>query len=95
MSRQELLTAAKSACSDLQETYPNDRSLASVITQLEYLMDLDAGRRDDAERLKDITIAILTTREIEQLDDNVAKLLYEVSSEVNIMKREWSAKGMI
>jgi hypothetical protein len=93
MTRVELLIAAKFACSNLQRRYPNDHALASVIAQIDYLIDLQEGRRDDAQRLSDIIIAVLTTREIEQLDQNTAELLYDVCAEIAVMKQEWSAKG--
>ena len=53
----------------------------SISIQLEYLIDLEEGRRSDRERLDDINIGVQTVREIEP-DDILAPLLYQVCEEV-------------
>jgi len=52
------------------------------------LIEFSAGKRNDRERLKDITIGILTVREIEVLDAGLAEKLYQVDDEVEQMRRE-------
>jgi len=93
MNRIELFSKAKTACLGLQRRFPSDPSIGSVVKQLEFLIELEDGKRTDAERLSEIIIPVLTTREIEQLDDNVANLLYDVCDEFDRMKHEWSMKG--
>jgi len=66
----------------------DDYALRSVTKQLEYLIEFSAGKRNDRERLKDITIGILTVREIEVLDAGLAEKLYQVDDEVEQMRRE-------
>ena len=57
----------------------------SISVQLNYLIDLQEGRRSDRERLNDIIIGVQTVREIEP-DDILAPLLYRVCEEVQSMK---------
>jgi hypothetical protein len=49
------------------------------------LIGLEQGVCSDRSRLKDITIGVLTAREIEPLDDGVAETFYQIASAVKIM----------
>ena len=60
----------------------------SINLQLNYLIDLEEGRRSDRERLKDIIIGVQTVREIEP-DDILAPLLYRVCEEVQSVKHNF------
>jgi hypothetical protein len=93
MNRIGLFHEAKAACLELQRRFPGDTAIASVVKQLDFLIELEEGKRMDAERLSDIIIPVLTTREIEQLDDGVANLLYQVCDQFERMKGEWVRRG--
>ncbi|MCA3176002.1 MAG: hypothetical protein ING36_10765 [Burkholderiales bacterium] len=56
--------------------------LQSVIDQLQYLLDLEAGKITDASCLKTITIGQIAARDIDDFDSELADLLHDVSSEV-------------
>jgi hypothetical protein len=85
-ARLRVFGAALHEVISLQAQYPNDPSIRSIVAQLQYLIELEEGRRTDRERLNDIVIGILTIREIQQLDSSVADMLYHVEEEVDRMK---------
>lgn len=78
--RLTLLQNGKAKCYDLLSKYPNSVALQSVAKQIEYLINLEEGAQSDRSRLKDITIGVLTAREIEQLDEDVAEIFYKIAS---------------
>ena len=78
--------SALASTESLAERHPADRAIASVVSQLKFLVELEEGKRSDRERLGDITIGALTVREIEPLDDSLAELLYRVVEEVDHMQ---------
>ncbi len=73
---------------ELIRQYPDLPPLRSVEKQLEYLIDLEEGKRNDRERLGEITLGVITAREIEDLDMKVADTLHKVISEARIMEQE-------
>lgn len=77
--RLELLETGKRKCDLLRARYPNNAALASVAKQIEYLTGLEQGTHSDRSRLKDITIGVLTAREIEPLDDDAAETFYQIA----------------
>lgn len=87
MNRVDLFQKAKAGAERLQRRYPEDSSIASIINQLSFLIDLELGVRSDAVRLNDIIIGVLALREIDPLDSGLAELLYSVNAEVGAMKR--------
>jgi hypothetical protein len=87
MNRIDLFLKAKAGAERLQQQYPEDSSIESVIKQLSFLVELELGERSDAVRLNDIIIGVLALKEIDPLDPDLAELLYSVSSEVGTMKR--------
>jgi len=88
MNRRELFAKARAECELLLKQYPADPPLVSVVIQLDYLLSLDRGERKDAERLHDIIIPVLTTRQIAPLSETAAELLYQVTEQIEVMKRE-------
>jgi hypothetical protein len=88
----ELLAAALASTESFGRRHPADRSVESVVNQLRFLIDLEEGKRFDWERLKDITIGVLTVREIEPLDNSLAELLYKVVEEVSQMQSRRESK---
>lgn len=87
MTRIDLFNTALLQTNRLRSQCPNDSAVLSVFKQLEYLIELEEGKRSDTERLCEIIIGVLTVREIEPLDMLVADLLYKVVEEVEQMKR--------
>jgi len=59
----------------------------SLVNQLQYLIDLDAGRRTDRELLRTITVGELVARELGG-EDALTELLWEVDREVGMMSWE-------
>jgi hypothetical protein len=86
MNRTQLFQDALARCENLIGKYPGDPSLLSIVIQLNYLIELDAGARNDFDRLKDIIIGVLAVREIEPLDASLAEILYKVDEEAEDMK---------
>lgn len=87
----ERIKLFQKALSDLRELirrYPDLPPLQSVEKQLEYLIDLEKGNRNDRERLSEITLGVITAREIEDLDMKIADTLHKVSSEARVMEQE-------
>jgi hypothetical protein len=87
VTRLEIFEEALASTKCLREKNPPDAAFQSVFQQLEYLVQLAAGKETDATRLRDINIGLLTVREIEPLDMSVANQLYRVVEEVESMKR--------
>lgn len=86
MKTLELLSSALHSAENLGDRHPADQAVASIVNQLKFLIALEEGNRTDWERLKDLTIGVLTVREIEPLDDSLAQLLYSVVEEVGRME---------
>ncbi len=86
--RVELFQKALHDLRDLIRQYPNLPPLHSIEKQLEYLIELEEGKRSDGERLSEITLGVITAREVEDLDMKLADTLHQVSSEVRLMEQE-------
>lgn len=84
--RLALFNSAIRACEQLQERFPRDNAIRSVLVQLQFLLSLEQGVTSDWKRLDDIIIGVLTVREIEPLDEATAAILYRVVEEVEAMK---------
>jgi hypothetical protein len=85
MNRWQLLELGKNKCGALLTKYPNSIALLSVSRQIEYLIGLEDGSVSDRSRLKEITIGVITAREIEPLDDDAAETFYQIASEAKVM----------
>lgn len=72
-------------CRSLLDKYPNNQAVISISRQIEYLIGLEKNLIADKSRLKEITIGVLTAREIEPLDDAAADLLHKVAGEARSM----------
>ncbi|MBA4124006.1 MAG: hypothetical protein H0X72_16305 [Acidobacteria bacterium] len=86
IERIKLFEKAIAAIQMLSKQYPMIEQFRSVKNQLAYLIDIESGRKTDCERLKDINIGLITVREIEDRNMDIANLMYEVTSEVEKMK---------
>lgn len=85
MNRLQLLELGRQKCSALLGQYPSSTALLSVSRQIAYLIGLEDGSVVDRSRLKDITIGVITAREIEPLDDDAAETFYQIASEAKLM----------
>jgi hypothetical protein len=85
MNRQQLLKLGRKKCDTLIARYPSSTALLSVSRQIEYLIGIDGGSVTDRSRLKEITIGVITAREIEPLDDDAAETFYQIASEAKQM----------
>lgn len=79
--RSSLFNRALSACGDLRVRHPDNVTIKSIISQLKYLSELDAGKTTDRSRLDTIVIGVLARCEIEHLDAKTARLLEKVADE--------------
>ncbi len=87
MKQDRLLTFEQGLdrCRALLMQHPDSRALLSISKQIEFLIDLDKGVVQDASRLREITIGVLTAREVEPLDESAAELFYKIASEASRM----------
>jgi hypothetical protein len=79
--RSSLFNRALAACGNLRARHPDNVTIKAIISQLQYLMDLDSGRTRDRSRLDTIVIGVLARCEIEHLDARTARLLERVAEE--------------
>ena len=85
--RQALLAKALVMVKAEQAKVPEALVFKSLANQLQYLIDLDAGRRKDGELLRTITVGQLVARELGG-GDVLSELLWEVVSEARRMRWE-------
>lgn len=83
--RLKLFETAQKKCADLSAQYPFNRALVSIGRQIEYLIGLERQTHSDRSRLSEITIGVLTAREVEPLDEDAAEIFYKVAGEVRNM----------
>ena len=73
-------------CKKRLEESPTFPPLRAIEKQLEYLIELDEGRRADFERLQEINLGLLAAREFEPHDMEFANQMYEVMDAVDNLK---------
>lgn len=76
------IKAALDKCSEVSARFHNYPPFPSIAAQLSYLLDLSEGRTKDRSRLAEIILGVQAAREIEQLDNEFAEILHDISSEV-------------
>lgn len=79
--RLALFESGLEQCNALLSRYPDSRPAQSIKIQIEFLIGLETGTQHDVTRLREITIGVLTAREIEPLDESVAEVFYKVATE--------------
>ena len=87
VQRTRLFEHALGECDRLLTRFPGRQPLLSIRRQLEYLLVLARGE-PDRSRLRDITIGLLTAREVETLSAEAAEVFYQVAAEVRLMQGE-------
>ena len=84
-NRTDLFATALAECSRLLAAHPANVVLASIRSQLRYLINLDAGIDTDRSRLAEIIIDRQTAHDIEPLDMRVADIFYDVAEAASKM----------
>ena len=84
----ELISNARARCQQVQREFPGMPTLVSIERQLDYLLGLLRGEHNDRSRLRDIILGVQAAREVEPLDRELAKMLFEVSSIVRLTRLE-------
>lgn len=84
-SRTDLFREALRRCTELVGRFPDVKFLESVKRQLEFLIDLDEGKRTDRANIKRLSIGIIAVREVEDLDSELYDLLIQAASEADRM----------
>lgn len=87
MNRIELFQNALSASEDALARAPYMFTLNAVISQLEYLIDLERGEGDPG-KLGTINLGAIAARDIDTFDANLANLLHDASAEARKMADE-------
>ena len=87
MNRKELFSTALKNSEDVFKRYPFMFPLQSIIEQLKYLIDVDAGATDRS-KLSTINIGQVAARDIDEFDEQLSILLHKVSAEVRAMNSE-------
>lgn len=87
MNRLSLFKKALELCRERLKKSPTPQPLRSIEKQLEYLIDLEEGRRSDVERMADLNLGLLAARELEPQDMELADLIYDVTAAVKQMKK--------
>ena len=82
--RIKLFTSALEESRALLSAYPFMFPLESVITQLDYLVDVENGKAERTE-LNAIRIGQIAARDIENLSPDLAALLHKISAETKVM----------
>lgn len=85
MNRLDLFLLARDRARDAFAASPFMFPLDSVIGQLDYLIDLELGRRQDRELVHTLDLGLIAARDIEPLDRALAELLHDVSNEARHM----------
>ena len=96
MTKVEIFQQALIGCQKLGQQFPSNPLLTSAQIQLQYLIDLEQGKRQDWERLNDISLGLITVREIEGVDDALANWIYDhVMPAVKEMQQTNSSSGSL
>ena len=77
MTNTEVFRQALSGCQKLGQQFPGNPLLAAAQAQLQYLVELEQGKRLDWERLTDLSLGLITVREVEGVDDALANWIYD------------------
>lgn len=85
MSDLELINTALSATMALSQQYPESRPVSSAVEQLEYLVTVENGSNADRSFLPNINLGLIAAREVDDMDPDVADLLYKVQALVKRM----------
>jgi hypothetical protein len=86
--RVQLFWQCVAAVDALEVEYPGDPTLQSIRGQLRFLIKQAAGDPRDQDGLDRINIGVLTVRQVEDMNDDVAQLLHRASGEAKRMRSE-------
>jgi hypothetical protein len=86
MSRLPLFKQTLFECQKRLKMSPDSQPLRSIEKQLEYLIDLEEGRRVDVQLIANLNLGLLAARELEPHDMELANLIYDVTKAVKEKK---------
>ena len=86
--RVQLFRQCLAAVDTLEAEYRGDPVLQSIRNQLRFLMEQAAGSPRNQDGLDRINIGVLTVRQVEDMNDSVARLLHRASGEAKRMRAE-------
>jgi Tsi6 len=81
---EKTLSCAKLALERAPYMFP----LESVISQLQYLLDLDSGKETDRKGLATLSIGQIAAHDIDSSDPSLAELLHDVAAQARTMLNE-------
>ncbi len=87
-TRKQLIEKALFKSREVKLKFPTYFFWDTLERQLEYLLDLAENKTCDKSKLKNMTIGILTVREIEGLDEELSDSLYQVADMAEKMRWE-------
>ncbi len=64
------------------EAWGDHPAIHSIMVQLEYLIGLETGHTRDRSLVRELSLGVLATREIEHRDTALAELLHAVADDV-------------
>lgn len=82
--RLSLFKSGLQKSNDLLFLHPENTALLSISKQIAYLIELEQGVHSDRTRFKNITIGVLTAREIEAMDKST-EIFYQIANEARYM----------
>jgi hypothetical protein len=82
MNRVSLFKKVLDECRKRHKKSPDFRLIISIEKQLEYLIDLEEGRRTDTELMANLNLGLLAARELEPHDMGLANLIYDVTEAI-------------
>lgn len=88
--RLEMYRTALGQVEEYDLRFPGEPALASVASQLRYLISLEQGEQTDRSRLKELTLGRLAVYELSNIiSDDLSKLLCDISGGVKrLLQRE-------
>jgi hypothetical protein len=87
-TREELFNRAEAAVAELERQWPTLSYLPSFRQQIAYLRAVERGEEANRSRLATINIGVITAKDIEDRDANVAATLHELASVARTMAME-------
>jgi hypothetical protein len=85
MDRIKLFSDARARCSIYLESEPGGWLWPTLIEQIDYLMDLERQLQTDRDKLPNVCIGPLAAKNIEDRDQELCQILYNVQEEADKM----------
>ncbi|MEC4594654.1 MULTISPECIES: immunity protein Tsi6 family protein [Nitrospirillum] len=79
----EFINKAIARCEHMRADFPAISTFVSIRNQLEYIKDVFTGKNTDKSKLGEIIIGVQAAREIENIDEDFAEMLHDISAWVD------------